>query len=323
MKRFEFARATTVEEACAALSESCRPIAGGTDLLQRMKAGLVAPRALVGLKSVTGLDQVETRDGGLQIGALVTLANLADHPALADRTGARCLRQAIRESASPQLRNMATIGGNLLQKPRCWYYRNELTHCWLKGGTRCFAVRGENKYHAVFGRGGCQAVHASDPAVALVALGATVEVTGPEGARIIPLSKLYQIPQRESRSQDTLGVGELLTRVFVPAMDGAARSAYVKVSQRSAWDFALVSVAVWLSFAGHAVREARVVLGGVGPMPWTAEGAERVLAGGRVTPETVDRAAVAAAEGARPLAQNAYKLDIVQGAVRQALRGLA
>ena len=323
MKLFSYANSLTVEEAVAALGEECRPLAGGTDLLHLMKNGLAGPDRLVNLKTIAGLDRAEEREDGLRIGALTSLADLAEHPAVAGSPGLGCLREAILRSASPQLRHMATIGGNLLQKPRCWYFRNPLTHCWLKGGQRCFAVRGENKYHAILGRGACQAVHPSDPAVAMVALDAIVTAVGPGASRMFPLPDLFQIPQRDARSQTTLAADELITEVISPAQDRDSRSVYVKIAERSAWDFALVSAAVRLAIGDGVVRKARVVLGGVGPMPWRAEAAEAVLLGSRLTEEIVEQSADAAVEGARPLEHNGYKVDVARGAVRQALRELA
>jgi len=322
MKPFSHANATDVEQAITALSSETRPIAGGIDLLHLMKAGIEVPQRLLNLKTASSLSGIEEGDDGLRIGALTPLVRLADLGAVSRQPGLACLCEAVNQTASPQIRHMATIGGNLLQRPRCWYYRNRLTHCWLKGGQRCFAVQGENKYHAVLGRGACQAVHPSDAAVSLAALGATVTVAAPDGTRTIPLLDLYQAPTRDARSQTSLGVNELLTEVSVPYQARECRSTFVKVSERSAWDFALVSVAVLLDRDGDVIRRARVVLGGVAPMPWRVRAAEAALVGQALGPGTIGRSAEAAIEGARPLEHNAYKLDIIQGALRQALRAL-
>jgi xanthine dehydrogenase YagS FAD-binding subunit len=200
----------------------------------------------VNLKTIPGLDQASRDSDGLHIGALTTLSRLAAHPLLSGSGELSVLREALESTASPQLRHMATVGGNLLQLPRCWYFRNKLTHCWLKGGRRCYAVRGENKYHAILGRGACQAVHASDPAVALVALEATVTLSGPEGTRTVPLTEAFRQPQADWRSQSDLGQNELLVDVFVPAQATGSWGTYIKVSDRTSWDFALVSLAVQL-----------------------------------------------------------------------------
>jgi xanthine dehydrogenase YagS FAD-binding subunit len=322
MHLFAHGDASSVDEALGVLSATCWPLAGGTDLLGFLKEELAAPERLVNLKTIEGLDRIEVQGDSCDVGATARLSDLAAFPAVSERADMACLREAILQTASPQLRHMATIGGNLLQKPRCWYFRNQLTHCWLKGGPRCFAVRGENRYHAILGRGACQAVHASDPAVALVALDATLTVAGPDATRMLSLAELFQQPQRDARSQTTLGPFELITHILIPMPQPGTRSTYVKVAERTTWDFALVAAAVRLTLADGIVQGARVVLGGVGPVPWRAPEAEQALVGNRLEPEVVDRAARAATVGARPLAQNEYKVTLAQGVVRQALRNL-
>ena len=319
MNQFSYANASTVDEAVEVLSEDCRPLAGGTDLLAMMKEGLAAPERLVNLKTIPGLDRVEQRGDGLRIGALTTLARLAAHPLLGERRELNVLREAILGTASPQLRHMATMGGNLLQQPRCWYFRNRLTHCWLRGGQHCFAVRGENKHHAILGRGACQAVHASDPAVALVALDATVTLVGPDGERAIAPADAFRQPQRDWRIQMALRQDELVVAVSVAAPASGSWGTYLKVADRSSWDFALVSVAVQLVVSEGIVQRARIVLGGVGPRPWRATAAEKALADQPLAHDVIEQVVAAATEGARPLADNVYKVDLTQGLVREAL----
>jgi xanthine dehydrogenase YagS FAD-binding subunit len=226
------------------------------------------------------------------------------------------------QSASPQIRHMATVAGNLVQQPRCWYFRNELVPCWRKGGKRCFAVRGENKYHTILGKGPCHAVHPSDPAVALLALGGSVEIAGPAGQRTVPLGDLYRLPTQDARQDTVLALDELITGVFVPTPPPGSTSTYVKIAERESWDFALVSVAVRLTFSGKVVQEARVVLGGVAPVPWSGLDAERSLVGKPLSSKVIQQAAESATAGAHPLRQNDYKIGLVQGAVRQALHAL-
>jgi xanthine dehydrogenase YagS FAD-binding subunit len=322
MNRFAYANGSSVEEIVAVLDEGCRPLAGGTDLLGLMKEGLIAPERLVNIKTIPGLDQVQEREDGLHIGALVSLSQLAAHPCISHRQEFVCLYESIVQAASPQIRHMATVAGNLVQQPRCWYFRNRLVPCWRKGGQRCFAVRGESKYHTILGRGPCHAVHPSDPAVALLALGSSVEIAGPGGQRTVPLSDFYRLPTRDVRQDTLLALEELITGIFVPTPPIGSQSSYVKVAERGSWDFALVSVAVWLAFSGEVVQEARVVLGGVAPMPWSAVEAEQSLIGKSLTPEVLAQAAEAATAGARPLQQNGYKIDLVHGALRQVLRDL-
>ena len=322
MNQFAYARAATIDDLWGALGEGCRPLAGGTDLLGLIKEGLIAPERLVDVKHIPGLDGVHEAEDGLHVGALVRLSALQSALASGGPAGLACLREALEVTASPQLRNMATLGGNLLQRPRCWYYRNALTHCLRKGGSRCYAFRGESKYHAILGGGPCYIVHPSDPAVALCALDASVVIAGADGTRVVPLDGLYLLPRQDAQREVALAADELLTKVRIPTPPPGARGTYVKVAERQSWDFALVSAAVQLAFDGDRVRAARVVLGGVAPVPWRAGEAEAVLTGASLAEDVIARAAAAATAGARPLAQNAYKVDLAQGVVRQALQQL-
>ena len=323
MYPFGHANATTVEETVEALSASCRPLAGGTDLLSLMKHGIAAPRQLVNLKPIEGLRGVRVEADGWHIGALTTLSSLAAEPTLAERTDVACLVESVVESASPQLRHMATLGGNLLQKPRCWYYRNPLTHCWRKGGQACYAFRGRNRYHVILAGGPCYAVHPSDPAVALLALDAAVTLAGRGGTRVAPLDEMYRLPNRHNRENHDLAEDELITEVLVPTPPEGVRSAYVKVAERATWDFALVSAAVQIGVREGVVERARVALGGVANVPWRAEASEDALVGRPLTAETMAEAADAAIAGAKPLADNAYKLDLTRAVIRQSLAAAA
>lgn len=322
MHSFAYATAHSVQEALEVLSAECRPLAGGTDLVGMMKEELIAPPKLVNLKRIPGLDQVEEREDGLHIGALTVLSQLMTTPSVSRRKELACLYQALLRTASPQLRHMATLGGNLLQRPRCWYFRNKLTHCLRKGGERCFAFRGENKYHAILGGGPCYIVHPSDPAVALLALDAAVTVEGAGSTRRVPLTDFYLLPGVDPHNEVALAADELVTEVFIPAPKAGSRGTYLKAAERGSWDLALVSLAVQLHFSGQVVEKARVALGGVAPVPWRAREAENVLLGNRLTDHVIEQAARAATAGARPLAQNGYKIDLAQGLVRQALRGV-
>jgi xanthine dehydrogenase YagS FAD-binding subunit len=235
-----------------------------------------------------------------------------------------CLRQALFQTATPQIRHMATIGGNLLQRPRCWYFRNKLTHCLRKGGERCFAFRGENERHAILGGGPCHIVHPSDPAVALLALDASVVIAGPEGVRTVPLGEFYLLPREDAHNEVALADNEMLVEILVPTPPPGSSSiawfgAYLKVPERGNRDFALASVALQLGLNGEVVEHARVALGGVAPVPWRAIAAEEALTGQALTAQAIQEASRAATDGARPLEQNAYKVDVVQGLVRRAL----
>jgi xanthine dehydrogenase YagS FAD-binding subunit len=323
VKRFAYAQAFSVEEAIQVLDGDCRPLAGGTDLIGLMKKGPTAPERVVSLKAISGLQQMDRDGDQWRIGALTTLSELSEQTSGAAGRELRVLSQAALESASPQLRHVATIGGNLMQRPRCWYFRNPLTRCWLKGGDHCFAAVGRNAYHAIFGATTCHMVHPSDPAVALLALNAEVEVTGPDGSRRVGLEDLFAEPQQGAWSETVLDVDELITRVFIPGQPNGARGVYVKVAERAAWDFALVSAAVQISLTDDTVAVASVALGGVAPMPWRAREVEAVLAGKPLTAEIIEEAASASSSGAEPLSENGYKVHLVGGVVREALTRLS
>jgi xanthine dehydrogenase YagS FAD-binding subunit len=253
------------------------------------------------------------------MGALVTLARIAEDKTIGQKYAV--LTQAINLSAMPQIRNAATIAGNLCQRPRCWYYRDEHVVCLKKGGSRCFAVEGENQYHAILGGGPCHIVHPSDPAPALVALGASVVITDGTKTRTVPLSEFFVLPRQNVYRENILAQNEIITHVLVPAPAPGTRSAYVKEREKDSYDWALASAAVVLvpSANGQTVSTARVVLGGVAPIPWRAEEAEKALAGQPLTPSVIAQAAEAALASAKPLHKNGYKVPLAQAVVRRAL----
>jgi len=319
MNRFSYAAASAVDEVLEVLGDDCRPLAGGVDLLDRLKEGLIAPERLVSLKQVGELAQVRADEDGLHVGAMVSLSALESHAALAGPAWA-CLRQALAETASPQIRHMATLGGNLLQRPRCWYLRNKLTHCLRKGGQSCFAFRGENQRHAILAGGPCYIVHPSDPAVALLALDARATIAGPAGVRSVPLDELYLLPRQDAQREAALDEDELLVAITVPTPADGSRGIYDKVAERGEHDFALASVALQITLAQGVVEGARIALGGVAPVPWRAAEAEAVLLGKPLTEAVIQEASLSATAGARPLARNGYKVELAQGLVREVLR---
>jgi xanthine dehydrogenase YagS FAD-binding subunit len=260
---------------------------------------------------------VKDGDEGLRLGPLVTLARLADDRDVKARY--RALAEAAGHAATPQIRNMATVGGNLLQRPRCWYFRSSSFECKKKGGTRCFAHDGENSFHAVFGNELCAIVHPSSLAVALVALGARLRLVGPRGAREAPLESFFVAPETDVRREHALGAGEVITEVVVPAPRGGARSAYAKQGQKESFDWPLAEVAVQLELDGGVCRKASVVLGAAAPVPWRARAAEAALVGRPVDEAAAAAAAKAAVSGARPLSQNAYKVALLEVVTRRTL----
>jgi len=329
MKSFEWASPSSVGEAVSLLKsapvpkdvdDSARPIAGGQDLLTTMKDYITRPARVVNLKGIRGLDRIEG-DGkkGLRIGALVTLAQLEENAEV--RRSFPALAEAAHSVATPQIRNLGTVGGNLCQRPRCWYYRLEEAVCLKKGGSECFAAKGENKYNAILGGGPSYIVHPSDLAPVLVALGASATVVGADGKRTVPLEKFFTLPSVGNiRRENVLANDEIITEIQVPPSAFAARSTYLKFKERDSLDFALASAAVAVELgANKTVRQARIVLGGVAPIPWRAPKAESYLAGKTLSADALAEAARRALEGAEPLAKNAYKIPLTQALVRRAL----
>jgi len=322
MKAFEWTNAGSVSEAVQLLAapaashdidEAPRPIAGGQDLLTTMKDYLTRPARVVNLKSIRGLDRIEG-DGkkGLTIGALVTLSQLETHPAV--RASFPGLAEAAHSIASPQIRNLGTVGGNLCQRPRCWYFRLEEAVCLKKGGTECFAATGENKYNAILGGGPSYIVHPSDLAPMLVALGASVSITGAEGKRLISLERFFTLPSEGSiRRENVLRNDEIITAIQVPASGFASHSTFLKFKE-----LASVAAAVELQ-TNKTIQQARIVLGGVAPIPWRVPQAEKFLAGKTLSAAVLTEVARLALEGAQPLEKNAYKVPLTQTLVRRAL----
>jgi xanthine dehydrogenase YagS FAD-binding subunit len=325
MRPFEYVSPAALDEAIAVLQQDIdglsKPLAGGTDLLTLMKAEIAAPSCLVNIKRLGELSGVEDRPHGLALGALTRLAAIARHPIIVRRSPV--LAEAAAQAATPQLRNMASLGGNLLQRPRCWYFRHRLVDCWLKGSGACPAHDGENQFHALFGGGPCYAVHPSDLAPALVALDAHVRLRGPGGERLLPVAELFALPEEGRRAETRLDRHELLLSVSLPPLPQGARSTYLKAMDRKVWAFALVSVAAVLRLDGRRIEDARLVLGGVAPIPWRVAHAERAMLGAEASRELFGRVADAALVGAQPLRQNAYKLPLAKALVRRALERLA
>src|SRR5882724_1157678 len=289
MKAFEWINPTGITEAVQSLTtqspladvdDSPRPIAGGQDLLTTMKDYITRPTRVVNLKSIRGLDRIDgDARRGLTIGALVTLAQLEENPIVVKLFPG--LAEAAHSVATPQIRNLGTIGGNLCQRPRCWYFRLEEVICLKKGGSQCYAATGENKYNAIIAGGPSYIVHPSDLAPMLVALGASVSVTGAGSKRIIQLEKFFTLPAEGNlRRENVLKNDQIITDIHVPASRFAAHSTYLKFRERESMDFALVSVAAAVALGPNkTVAGARLVLGGVAPIPWRVPKAESFLVG--------------------------------------------
>ena len=321
MNKFEHADAASVAEAISLLASNGTsvPIAGGTDLLTQIKLGLIKPGRLVNLKTIPGLDLITVVNTGLNIRALAKLDAVANNRVVREQYPA--IIKAIEVTASPQLRNSGTVGGNLAQGPRCWYYRGQF-HCWMKQGERCYARNGENSHHAIFGNGRCNQAHPSDLAPVLIALGAEISIEGIRGRRTIPLSDLFQIPHEDSRQLTILDPGEIITMIHLPAPVSGSRSTYFKAMERKVWAFALASVAVQLVVEDGVIRSPVIILGGVAPKPWRLPKSEEMLRNQKISREVITKAAEVAVEGALPLNANHYKIPLVKGILTEALSGV-
>ena len=318
MKAFAYVNPANEKEAVAALKVDgiALPIAGGQDLLARMKDYIDSPDRLVNVK---GLDATvtPTADGGLRIGSAVKIVDLAEHAQAATLYPA--LVHAAGEVGTPQIRNQGTIGGNVNQRPRCWYFRNEEFVCFKKGGSRCFAVGGENQYHAIFGNGPSHIVHPSSLAVPFVAYGAKFRLLGPKGEREVPAAEYFTMPTMANvRKENVLEDEELLTHVILPA-PGVVKSGHYEVRFKQSHDWPLAFTTAVLTMNGNRIASARVVLGAVAPVPWRSRAAEEALAGKPLDEQTAALAGEAAVREARPMSGNAYKVQIAKTAVKRAI----
>jgi xanthine dehydrogenase YagS FAD-binding subunit len=311
MRPFDLTAPATVE---AALASPGTFLAGGTTLVDLMKLNVLTPRHVLDINALP-LRGIDTSDG-LRIGALERMSDVARHPGVYP-----AISRALLLSASQQLRNMATIGGNLLQRTRCGYFRDVNMPCNKREpGSGCSAVSGANRTHAVLGTSdSCVATHASDLAVALVALDAEVRLAGPSGTRTVRLADFYRLPGDTPEVENDLRPGELITEVVVPRLDWARRSTYVKVRDRQSYEFALCSAAVAMDIRGSRVVDARVAVGGVATRPWRLAAVETALRGAPATEAAFEDAASVAADGARPLSGNGFKVSLLKRTVVRAL----
>jgi xanthine dehydrogenase YagS FAD-binding subunit len=316
MQTFRYSQARTVE---AAMRAAGTPIAGGTTLVDLMKLNVLQPATVVDINSLP-LAQVEALPGGgLRIGALVRNSDLANHPAV--RENYTVLSEALLSGASPQLRNMATTGGNLLQKTRCYYYRDTNYACNKRQpGSGCSAIDGFNRIHAVLGGSEhCVATHPSDMAVAMMALEATVHTRGPKGERSIALDEFYLVPGDTPQHESVLAPGEIVTHVTLPALAAGTKSHYLKLRDRAQYEFALASAAVVVKVTGGQITRARIAFGGVGTKPWRSRDAENALEGQAAGADTFSKAAEAAMAAAKPLKYNGFKVELAKRALVRTL----
>lgn len=316
---FRYSQASSIDDAAQQLAgPGAVSLGGGTDLLVTIAEDIARPDVLVDLRAIDGGESIEeTTDGGLRIGGMARLADVAAHSAVRARFPA--LAEACDVVATPALRNMATIGGNLCQRPRCWYFRRGIA-CFKNGGDSCPAVDGENEYLAILDGGPCHIVHPSDPAVALTALDAVVEVASSTGRRRIPISEFYVLPTERLDSETVLSDGEFVTAIVLPGESAGGIQHYHKLMQRGAWDFALTSVAACKRSNG----DVRIVLGGVAPRPWRVNSSvEEDVSSGGLDEDTIATLAERGLYDAKPLSKNGYKVDLAAALLRQVMTELA
>lgn len=319
MDKFSYINPAHLEQVPGLLKNDwqSKVIAGGTDLVGEMKDYVESPKRLVNLKSIPGLDQIEVDDQGVTIGAMTILTDIAEHTDIQKNYAA--LAQSAGVVASPQIRNVGTLGGNLCQRPRCWYYRDPDTICLKKGGDVCYALSGLNKYHAIFGGGPVYIVHPSDIAPALVALGAEVTILGASGERTVPMEDFFILPTVANPFRENiLASNEIITRIRVPKPDTNTTSFYLKLHERGSFDFALVSVAGVFQIQGKKCQQLSLVLGGVAPTPWRSSEAEQVLRGQVISEALAQRAGEAAVKNADPMSDNGYKVTLTQNLIKRA-----
>jgi xanthine dehydrogenase YagS FAD-binding subunit len=323
MKSFENIDAKSVREAVGLLQKfhqqkkSAAVVGGGSEFLQLMKDHVAEPDYVINLKSIPGLDYIKEERGGFRIGALAKLADIEEHSAVREKL--LILSAASGEAASPQIRNAGTLAGNICQRPFCWYFRSSNFTCLRKGGQLCYTVTGDSRFHAILGAGPSYIVHPSDTAPALVALGAQIKIAGPAGERSLPLEKFFVLPSVDYKRENILSPGEIVTEIYVPTPRAGSKGFYHKVRERLAWDHAIVAVATVVESSGGAVRNARVVMGGVAPIPWRAAKAEEFLRGKRLDENVAKQASEIALEGARPLKDNGYKVKMAQDLLQRGL----
>jgi xanthine dehydrogenase YagS FAD-binding subunit len=321
MRAFEYASPTRLKDAVALLGTTwgdVEVLAGGSDLLALMKEYVVTPKRVVDIKHITELRGIARTRAGVRIGALVTLHELIDNELV--RSAFPGLHAAAAGISSSQIRNRATVGGALCQRPRCWYFRSGYGLLARDAQGRSLARDGDNRYHAIFGNEGPACfVNPSSLAPAFVALGARVVVTGSAGTRTIPVQEFYRVPQRNEERENVLAPNEIVTEVQLPAPASGRHSATYDVRHKRSEDWPLATASVVLSMSGGSIADARIVLGHVAPTPWRSAAAEQVLRGQTLTEQTAARAAEAAVQGARPLSRNAYKIQLTRVAVKRAL----
>jgi xanthine dehydrogenase YagS FAD-binding subunit len=327
---FDWFEPKTVDEAVSILTKhpQAQVIGGGSDLLGLLKdrvrgKALPRPTVLVNMKSISEMSSIKRESASLKVGAAVTITEIEESSDV--QAVAPALAQAASQIASAQHRNVGTLGGNICQRPRCWYFRaggigeSAFENCYKRGGDFCFAVTGDNKYHAILGGELCYIVHPSDTATALQALKAKATVVGPGGRKVVPFDEFFVGPRQNVHAENVLQREEILAQVEIPNPPAGTSQVFLKFKERAVFDFAVASVAAVVTVQDGVVKEASIVLGGVAPTPWRASQAEQALVGKRIDERVAQDVANASVLGARPMTNNAFKVDLVKGLVQRAL----
>jgi xanthine dehydrogenase YagS FAD-binding subunit len=324
MNSFEYASPDSLKQALSLLSTTwgeSEVLAGGTDLLGRMKDYVSTPKRVVNIKELPGLHAITNENDGVRIGALVTLDRIIETSDI--RQNYPALAQAVAEAASPQIRNMATLGGNLCQRPRCWYFRNGFGLLPTRPDGKSLVLEGDNRYHSILGNDGpAYFVSPSTIAPMLIAYDARLRITGPEGTRELALEKFFRTPQSDNEREHDLKPTEIVTDIFLPAAKGV-RAANYEVRQKEAFDWPLATASVVLHMSGTTVQSARVIMGAVAPIPWVSQEAAQAITGKSIDEQSAAAAGAASVSKARALSQNGYKIKIAAVAVKRALLSAA
>jgi xanthine dehydrogenase YagS FAD-binding subunit len=330
MNRFEYSKVSSVEEAIemmnstasdAIIKTNTTPFivkGGGTDLFDLIKEGIIEPGRVIDLGKIPGLDKISyAREKGLEFGPMVTIAGLAEDEDVMKKY--RAVHEAALHTATPQIRNMGTMGGNLMQRPRCWYFRSSEHKCRKKGGNICFAQVGQNQFHGIFNTAVCPCVHPSSIATALVAFDGKVELTGPEGKRVVPMAEFFTASEHEVTKENVAESREVITNILLPPVDENTRSFYIKHGQRESYDWSIGDVAVVLKMKGKRCQDARIILGAASSIPFRVTDAENVLKGKKINEKLAVQAGEAAVMKATPLQFNRYKVQLFKTLVKRTI----